>query len=46
MPYHNVGKDKWEQIGQNYSLPQLETVEISIAEKWKSLIRGYGGSVN
>ena len=45
MAYHNIGKDKWEQIGENYSFPQLETVNSSIVEKWKSLIRGYGGRV-
>ncbi len=34
MPYHDMGKGKWEQIGRKYALPDLKTME----EEQKELI--------
>jgi len=45
MPYHSLGKDKWGQIGNDYSLMELETVSKEDAEKWRSVIRSFGGKL-
>jgi glycyl-radical enzyme activating protein len=45
MPYHSIGRDKWKQIGLDYSFPAIETVSRSTAEEWRETIRGYGGKI-
>lgn len=45
MPYHSIGRDKWKQIGKEYSFPDLETVSNDKAENWKDFIKSNGGSL-
>uniref|UniRef100_UPI000E3E1D6C glycyl-radical enzyme activating protein n=1 Tax=Petroclostridium xylanilyticum TaxID=1792311 RepID=UPI000E3E1D6C len=45
MPYHDIGKHKWEQIGKSYSFTELETVSEDKVQQWKEIIKKYGGRV-
>lgn len=38
IPYHNYGKDKWEQIGYDYKLKELNTVSKEKKEEWISIL--------
>lgn len=33
MPYHDMGKGKWEQLGRKYALPDLKTMETEQKER-------------
>lgn len=39
MAYHSTGKYKWEQIGLEYSLMDIKTVDYEQKELWENLIR-------
>jgi choline trimethylamine-lyase activating enzyme len=45
MPYHNIGRDKWNQIGSEYCFKELETASSEQAETWREAIRKYGGRI-
>lgn len=35
MPYHSIGRKKWEAIGLEYTLNNLETVTIELKKEWE-----------
>lgn len=41
LPYHDFGKNKYEGMGLNYSLPDLSKLKEEQMEKYKRLFRNY-----
>lgn len=39
MPYHSIGKEKWESVGYVYEYMDLESATKDMKEYWQSLIK-------
>jgi len=42
LPYHDFGKGKWEEVGLQYALDKITTVDSFIKEKWKQRLIALG----
>lgn len=38
MAYHSLGKTKWDSLGKDYSLKDLEDVDASLKKRWEEKI--------
>ncbi len=38
MPYHDIGKNKWDEVGLTYTLPDLKSVPPEQAKIWRGKI--------
>ncbi|EHI57350.1 glycyl-radical enzyme activating protein [Hungatella hathewayi] len=38
MAYHSLGKTKWDSLGKDYSLKELEDVDASLKKQWEEKI--------
>lgn len=39
MPYHDIGRYKWEQIGLEYTLMNLKTVDKEVKQSWEEMLK-------
>ena len=35
MPYHNIGREKWEKYGLVYAFPELPAASIEQKQMWQ-----------
>ena len=40
MAYHDIGKGKWQALGQPYALAELKTVPPDQKRRWQQLVDG------
>lgn len=38
MAYHSLGKSKWDSLGKDYSLKEMEDVDVALKKQWEEKI--------